>query len=66
MESTTCTSWWIWHGVENPSGSDLNEEPMEENDVDDQPMPTIKLPQAPEYAQQVPNLQWSILQSFKF
>ena len=32
-------------------GLDLNEEPMERNDVDDQPTPIVKLPQAHEYAQ---------------
>ena len=30
---------------------DLNEEPMEGNDVDDQPTPIVKLPQACEYVQ---------------
>ncbi len=30
---------------------DLNEEPMQRNDVDDQPTPIVKLPQAHEYAQ---------------
>jgi hypothetical protein len=30
---------------------DLNEEPMDGNDVDDQPTPIVKLPQACEYAQ---------------
>ena len=32
-------------------GLDLNEEPMKGNDVDDQPTPIVKLPQAHEYAQ---------------
>jgi hypothetical protein len=32
-------------------GLDMNEEPMEGNDVDDQPTPIVKLPQAREYAQ---------------
>jgi hypothetical protein len=32
-------------------GLDLNEEPMRGIDVDDQPIPIIKLPQAREYAQ---------------
>ena len=41
---------------------DLNEEPMDGNDMDDQPTPIVKLPQAHEYAQL---LQWSMLQSFQ-
>ena len=32
-------------------GLDLNEEQMNENDVDDQPTPIVKLPQACDYAQ---------------
>ena len=34
---------------------DLNEEPMEGNNVDDQPTPIMKLPQAREYAQLLSN-----------
>ena len=30
-------------------GLDLNEEPIEGNDVDDQPIPIVKLPKAHEY-----------------
>ena len=37
-------------GREIHSGSDLNEEPMEGNDVDNQPTPIVKLPRAREYA----------------
>ena len=36
-------------------GLDLNEKPMEGNDVDDCPTPIIKLPQAHEYAQLLSN-----------
>jgi hypothetical protein len=36
---------------DNPYGFRLNEEPMERNDVDDQPTPIVKFPQAYEYAQ---------------
>ena len=43
-------------------GLDLNEELMEGNDVDDQPIPIIKLPQALEYAQPLSKL--SIVRSF--
>ena len=32
MQSTTWMSWWVWH-----LGLDLNEEPMEGNNVDDWP-----------------------------
>ena len=42
-------------GREIHLGLDLNEEPMEENDVDDQPTPMVKLPQACEYAQLLTN-----------
>ena len=35
-------------------GSHLNEEPMERNDVDDQPTPIVKLSQAYEHAQLLP------------
>ena len=38
-------------GREIQLGSDLNEEPMKGNDVDDQLTPTVKLPQAREYTQ---------------
>ena len=31
-------SWWIWHGVRNSMGLGLNEDPMEGNDVNDQPI----------------------------
>ena len=37
------------------SGLDLNKEPMEGNDVDDQPSPIVKLPQACVYAQILTN-----------
>jgi hypothetical protein len=37
-------------------GLDLNEEQMEENDVDDQPTPTTKLPQPRDDAQLLSNL----------
>ena len=37
------------------SGLDLNEELMEGNDMDDQPTPIGKLPQACEYAQLLSN-----------
>ena len=37
-------------GREFHLGLDLNEEPMKGNDVDDQPTPLVKLPQAHEYA----------------
>ena len=36
-------------------GLDLNEELMERSDVDDQPTPIVKLPQACEYAQLLSN-----------
>ena len=36
---------------------DLNEEQMEGNDVDDQPIPIVKFPQACEYAQSLSNFQ---------
>ena len=36
-------------------GLNLNEEPMEGNDVDDRPTPIVKLPQAREYAQKLSN-----------
>jgi hypothetical protein len=36
-------------------GLDLNDKVMEGNDVDDQPTPTIKLPQTLEYAQSLSN-----------
>ena len=42
-------------GREIHLGLDLNEEPMEGNDVDDQPTPIVKLPQAREYAQLLSN-----------
>ena len=38
-------------GIEIHLGLDLNEEPMEGVDVDDQPTPIVKLPQACEYTQ---------------
>ena len=41
-------------GREIHLGLHLNEEPMEGNDVEDQPTPIIKLPQAREYAQLLP------------
>ena len=37
-------------GREIHSGLELNEEPMDGNDVDDQPTPIVKLAQAHEYA----------------
>ena len=40
---------------ENHLGLDMNEEPMEGNDADDQPIPIDKLPQAHEYAQLLSN-----------
>ena len=56
MQNTTWLSWWIWHGVGKSNwGLDLNEEPMEGNDVNDQPTPIIKLYQAREYAQLLSN-----------
>ena len=45
-------------------GLDFNEEPMEGNDVDDQPTPIVKLPRAYEHAHYYQILQWSILHSF--
>ena len=45
-------------------GLDLNEEPMEGNDVDDQPTPIVKIPQACEYAQLLSNFA-IILRSFQ-
>jgi hypothetical protein len=42
----------------------LNEEAMEENDVNDQPTPTVKLPQAREYAQLLSN--FAVEHSLKF
>ena len=44
-------------------GLDLHEEPMEGNDVDDQPTPKVKLPQAHEYARLLSHFEWSILWS---
>ena len=38
-------------GREIHLGLNMNEELMEGNDVDDQPIPIVKLPQAHEYAQ---------------
>ena len=52
-------------GRETHLGLDLNKELMEENGVDDQSIPIIKLPQAYEYAQFLSILQWSILQNFQ-
>ena len=48
-------------GRENHLGIDFNEEPMKGNDMDDQPTPIVKLPQAHEYAQLLSNLSifWS-------
>ena len=43
-------------GKEIYLGIDLNEDQREENDVDDQPTPTIKLPQARDDAQLLSNL----------
>ena len=34
----------------------MNEEPMEKNDVDDQPTPMVRIPQAREYAHKLSNL----------
>ncbi len=51
-----------WEG-EIHLGLDLNEEPMEGNDVDDQPIPIVKRPQAHEHAQLLSKL--SIHQSFQ-
>ena len=42
-------------GREIHLGLDLNEEPTEGNDVDDQPTPRMKLPQARKYAQLLSN-----------
>jgi hypothetical protein len=42
---------------------DLNEEPMEGNDVDDQPTPIVKLPQAHWCAQSLSNI--TILWKFR-
>ena len=53
-------------GREIHLGLDLNEELMEGNNVDHHPTPTIKFPQAYEYAQFLSILQWSILQSFNY
>jgi hypothetical protein len=36
-------------------GSHLNEELLDKNDVEDQPTPIVKLPQAREYAQLLSN-----------
>ena len=41
----------LGQGSEVHLGLDLNEEPMEENNVDDQPTSIVKLPQARVYAQ---------------
>ena len=65
---TQNTSWvslvdLAW-GREIHLGLDLHEEPMEGDDVDDQPTPIVKLPQAREYDRWLSNLQWSILRSF--
>ena len=49
---------------ESHLGSYLNEEPMEGNDVDDQPTPTMKIPQAHEYAQLLSN--FAVEQPSKF
>ena len=38
-----------WEGQIHLS-SDLNDEPMKRNDVDDQPTPVVKNPQARQYA----------------
>ena len=46
-------------------GSDLNEELMEGNNVDDQSTPIVKLPPAFEYAHLSSILQCSILRSFQ-
>ena len=42
-------------GREIHLGLDFNEEPMQVNDVDDPPTLIVKLPQAHEYAQVLPN-----------
>ena len=42
-------------GKEIHMGLHLNEEPMEGNDVNDQPTPTTKLPEARAYAQLLSN-----------
>ena len=44
-------------GRENHLGLDFNEEPMEGNDVNDQPTPIVKLPQVREDAPRMPNYQ---------
>ena len=51
-------------GREIHLGLNLNEEPMEGNDLDDQSTTIVKLPQAHWYAQLLPNL--SILFSFTY
>ena len=57
MHSTSRLSWWIVAcGREIHLGLHLNEEAIEGNDVDDQPTPIIKLPQAHEYVQLLSNL----------
>jgi hypothetical protein len=50
-------------GREIHLGLDLNEEPMEGNNVDDQPTPIVKLPQAHWCAQLLSNL--TILWNFQ-
>ena len=42
-------------GLGKPFGLDLNEKPIKENDVDNQPIPIVKLPQAYEYTQLLAN-----------
>ena len=53
----------VW-GREFHLGLDLNEEKMNENDVDDQPTPIVKLPQARDYAQLLYN--FVVEQSLEF
>ena len=56
MHSIAWASWvdLAW-GREIHLGLDLSEEPMKGNDVDYQPTPIVKLPQAHEYAQLLSN-----------
>ena len=44
-------------------GLNFNEEPMEGNDMDDRPTPTVEVPQTHQYAQLLPNR--SILHNFQ-
>jgi len=45
----------LTRGREVHLGSHLNEELLDKNDVEDQPTPIVKLPQAREYAQLLSN-----------